>query len=243
MVFHSSQFSALPVRFCFLYRAEHWSGRMRHKVLSVSSFILACAILLVAPEVGVARADELRSQCPPASESDFFFPVNALDDMRSDIDALEREHYSWHLAAMRQSSLSRGAADAPETYRFLWLRSFHRSISVRVALKRDGARIEFTELTGAGGFKPGHIRRHTERQLSRNDVDRFAKALKDADFWQLPTRFRDFGLDGAQWIVEGRRGGTYHVVDRFTPEGGTYRALGLLFLKLAYFSAPPLEIY
>ena len=210
---------------------------------SVASFILACAILLAPPEISVARADELRSHCPPASGSDFFFPVNALDTARSDNDAFEREWYSRHLAAMRQASLSCGEGSASETYRFLWLRSFHRSISVRVALKRDGARIEFTELTGRGGYEPGHIRRHTERRLSRNEVDRFAKALNDADFWQLPTSIRNFQLDGAEWIVEGRRGRTYHVVDRLSPQDGAYRALGLLFLKLAHFSALPSEIY
>src|SRR5438477_4053434 len=104
------------MRFCFLYPVAHWSGRMRHKVLSVSSFILACAISLAPPDVSVARADELRSHCPPASESDFFFPVNVFDGARSDIDTMEREFYSRHLAAMRESSLSCGAADASETY-------------------------------------------------------------------------------------------------------------------------------
>jgi hypothetical protein len=175
---------------------------MRHKVLSVASFMLAYAISLVPPDIGVARADELRSHCPPVSDSDFFFPVNAFDRVRADIDMLEREFYSRHLAATRQSSLSCG--DASETYRFLWLRLFHRSISVRVVLKRDEARIEFTELTGSRGYEPGHIRRHAERRLSRNEVDRLAKALNDADFWQLPVRIRDRGLDGAEWIIEGR---------------------------------------
>ena len=216
---------------------------MNHKVLSVVAFIFACAVSLAPMGVSMARADELRADCPPVSESDFFFPVNTLDGARSDMDAFQREWYSRHLAAMRQSSLSCGAPDTSETYRFLWLRSFHRSISVRVALRPDGARIEFTELTGAGGYEPGRIRRHTERRLSRDEVDRFAKALNGADFWQLPTSIRDRGLDGAEWIIEGRRGGTYHVVDRFSPESGAYRALGLLFLKLAHFSASTSEIY
>lgn len=217
---------------------------MRHTVLFIaSSFILACAISLALPGSRVARAAELRGDCPLASASDFFFPVSAFDGARADIDALERELYSRHLAAMHQTSLSCGAADTSEIYRFLWLRSFHRSISVRVVLKRDGARIEFTELTGSGGYEPGRVRRHTERRLSRNEIDRLVKALNDADFWQLPTSVRDRGLDGAEWIIEGRRGGTYHVVDRFSPEGGAYRALGLFFLKLANFSASASEIY
>ena len=192
---------------------------MRHKVISVSSFILACAISLALPDISAARADELRAHCPPAGDSDFFFPVNAFDGARPDLDAFEREWYSQHLAAMREPSLSCEAAGASETYRFLWLISFHRSISVRLVLKGDRGRIEFTELTGSGGYEPGHVRRHTERRLSRDEASRFAKALNDADFWQLSTSIRDHGLDGAQWIVEGRRGGTYHVVDRFFTAG------------------------
>src|ERR1700740_2857354 len=99
MVLHSFQFSALPMHFRCRYPLEHWSGRMRHKVLSVASFMLAYAISLVPPDIGVARADELRSHCPPVSDSDFFFPVNAFDRVRADIDMLEREFYSRHLAA------------------------------------------------------------------------------------------------------------------------------------------------
>lgn len=41
--------------------------------------------------------------------------------------------------------------------------------------------------------------------------------------WEI----RDPGVDGAQWIIEGVRNKTYHVVDRWSPKDGSVRALGL----------------
>ena len=65
------------------------------------------------------------------------------------------------------------------------------------------------------------------------------------DFWRMPTLPLKGppGLDGAQWIVEGRRGGDYHVVDRWTPREGVYRDAGLAFLKLAGIDVPAADLY
>jgi hypothetical protein len=57
-----------------------------------------------------------------------------------------------------------------------------------------------------------------------------------------PSR-RDLGLDGAQWVIEGRRVDAYHVVDRWSPRGGPYRDAGLAFLQLAGLSATGKEVY
>ena len=51
------------------------------------------------------------------------------------------------------------------------------------------------------------------------------------NFWKLPSIQEDRGVDGAQWIIEGARNGTYHIVDRWSPEDGEIRALGLLMLN------------
>jgi hypothetical protein len=47
---------------------------------------------------------------------------------------------------------------------------------------------------------------------------------------------QETGLDGAQWLIEGRRGQTYHAIDRWSPRG-TVHDLGSLFFDLA---GPPL---
>jgi hypothetical protein len=69
--------------------------------------------------------------------------------------------------------------------------------------------------------------------------------LNHVAFWKMPTRppEPELGLDGAQWIIEGRRAAQYHVVDRWTPKKGSYRDAGLHFLQLSGLSVPEKELY
>jgi hypothetical protein len=62
-------------------------------------------------------------------------------------------------------------------------------------------------------------------------------ALIAADFWSLDPTERRLSLDGAQWLIEGRKENVYHGVSRWSPQGGLY-ALGRLFFALA---GPPLS--
>jgi hypothetical protein len=71
-------------------------------------------------------------------------------------------------------------------------------------------------------------------------------ALSKTSFWNMPTRpsKTSLGLDGSQWIVEGRSGsGKYHLVDRWTPRQGAYRDAGLVFLTLAGISVDRKDLY
>ena len=55
---------------------------------------------------------------------------------------------------------------------------------------------------------------------------------------------QDRGVDGAQWIIEGVRNGTYHVVDRWSPREGQVRALGLFMVtELAKMKFAADELY
>ena len=55
--------------------------------------------------------------------------------------------------------------------------------------------------------------------------------------------FGSVGLDGSQWILEGVRGGEYHVVDRWSPKDNSYSQLCKYLLRLgkveAALLAPP----
>ncbi len=54
----------------------------------------------------------------------------------------------------------------------------------------------------------------------------------------------EIGVDGAQWIVEGIKDGRYKVVDRWSPEKGAVRALGLtMLLDLAKLKLQYREVY
>lgn len=51
----------------------------------------------------------------------------------------------------------------------------------------------------------------------------FQTLLSKADYWNLKTNEVDIpGNDGSQWILEGVDDKNYHVVDRWTPRGGSF---------------------
>jgi hypothetical protein len=66
-----------------------------------------------------------------------FFPP-MIFHRRPDIDAFIREWFSKHLTAMAEPPLPHLAASGLEVYRFLYLRSFHHPVMVRVQESPDG---------------------------------------------------------------------------------------------------------
>jgi len=135
---------------------------------------------------------------------------------------------------MSEPSLSCGPNSAHDIYRFTWLRTFHHPIAVRVTYSDGGPLLEAVELDGAGGYTPGKVIHHISKSLSPEQWKALADAIETAHYWEQPTHdTSDGGLDGAQWIIEARHVQTYHAVDRWSPFSGSYRALGLLFLKLS----------
>jgi hypothetical protein len=52
------------------------------------------------------------------------------------------------------------------------------------------------------------------------------------------------GLDGSQWVIEGIKNGSYHLVDRWSPKDGEVRAIGMAMMKkLAKLELPAKETY
>jgi len=132
---------------------------------------------------------------------------------------------------MREPSLwDLSKSTSAESYRFLWLRTFHHPVSARLDVAGDGAgELVVKVLSGAGGYNPGHLIQNRRIKVSKESVDHFLELLNKADFWNVPTEpeLGGVGCDGAQWIIEAAKGGRYHVVDRWSPEEGPYRMAGL----------------
>lgn len=142
------------------------------------------------------------------------------------------EWYAKHLKAMDEQSLL-SYPESQESYRFLWLRSFHHPVAVRVWRSDGGQFLNVKQLNGAGGYEPGKLITNQTRQLTNAEWDGFVSLLDHSCYWQLPAEIDDMGSDGAQWILEGTREGRYHVVDRWTPRSGDFREACLYLLKLS----------
>lgn len=202
---------------------------------------LAAALILAVSLMGCEK--EVRSQpqafCVNVSDDAYFSSAAFNKNPRS--DRFVSEWYSKHLSAMREPSLQ--CVSRYPVYRFLWLRTFHHPISVRVEKRNDGMHLFAVELDGAGGYEPGNESKRVGRMLSAREARAFAKTISAARVFDAPDKPGMGGTDGAQWIVEARDGERYQFHDVWTPDSGRIHDLGKVFIALTGWSIPQDEIY
>ncbi len=183
-----------------------------------------------------------RAQAP--SHPIKYFPESSLDLRRGH---LKNDWYSAQLSALQEPSLYQmiRAANA-ESYRFLWLRTFHHPVAVRIDVNPDGTGLLTAKTgSGAGGYRPGTISENHSQVLSKEQTSAFLSQVEASKFWSAPNPINDQrGTDGSQWIIEGLKRGRYHVVDRWSPNSGVAWQLGLMMaFDLANLKIPEDEIY
>jgi hypothetical protein len=192
--------------------------------------------------VAVLGSPQSPGQRPTSSVK--YFPESSLDSRQ---DHFKSYWYSVQLNALQEPSLYRMAkAPNTESYRFLWLRSFNNPIAVRLDPKPNGTSVLTTKVaSGTGGFRPGVLTENSSRLLTREQTKAFLSKVTEVGFWNAPNPVNDQkGTDGSQWIIEGVKGGHYHVVDRWSPTIGVARQLGLLLaFDLAKIAMPKNDIY
>lgn len=168
-----------------------------------------------------------------ATSTSSYFPRGLLSQSEWG-DQFQNDWYSKHLRAMEEAPLFSPDAQVRESYRFLWLRSFHHPVGVRLWKTESDQFITVNELSGAGGYEPGTSILKSQRRLSQGEWDAFMRHLEYSCYWEQPTEDpKDRGFDGAEWILEGFREGRYHVVERWTPTAGSFRDACLYSLKLS----------
>ena len=178
-----------------------------------------------------------------------YFPPGALD-RNPHRDEFKVNWYSKHLQALQEPSLWGLSREDPnaEVYRFLWLRSFHHPIAVRLILQGDGSGWLTSRITsGQGGYDPGKLIGTTSSLLNKAKTQSLLTAIESANIWDLstyPDTNEVVGLDGAQWIIEGVGNSRCHIIDRWSPNArDPVRAIGILALKLGRPKIPSAEIY
>jgi hypothetical protein len=174
-----------------------------------------------------------------------YFPTGALaSDKRS--DQFKAKWYSGQLNALEEPSLWESSkTEKNESYRFLWLRTFHNPVAIRIEISADGtSRLSKKVSTGAGGYAPGKLIQNETMVLSEEQTDWFLGKIGENTFWKLPSIQETMGLDGSQWVIEGIKNGSYHLVDRWSPKDGEVRAIGMAMMKkLAKLEQPAKETY
>jgi len=136
------------------------------------------------------------------AQDKYFPPLVFQHDVR-----LDEFVSNWYSSEQRSSkNLLLGIAErhSGEAYRFLWLRSFHHPIAVRLDVRPDGIGVLSSKVaTGAAGFprKSAHLIENVSRPISREQTQAFLRQVKKLDFWALPSCDEHRGEDGADGLL------------------------------------------
>lgn len=179
---------------------------------------------------------EIRSTAnlAPHGEREGYFPAGIFNDEREDLDNFTREWYGNELDLLDEPSLYELSNDESKTaYRFLYLRSFHPAIAIRIELEEDK--------TGKLYVKNGD--EYKQSSLSTIKTGQIFEELDRSILWKLSSTIEYSGLDGAHWIIEAVENGQYHLVDRWAPKYGYIRRIGLYFLEVGGVDLDKEELY
>jgi hypothetical protein len=177
-----------------------------------------------------------------------YFPAGALA-IDKKMDRFKAEWYSQELAVLGEPSVWKASRErsALEVYRFLWLRSFHAPICIRLTIENDGTgSLISKEGSVHGGTEFGKLTHAQKTVISKEQTKAFLDRVRAVEFWNLRSPSNDLGgADGSSWIIEGGRHGLYKVVDVWSaPVGDPVHSLGaMLTFDLAHTKVPPALIY
>jgi hypothetical protein len=210
--------------------AMGWNcGRRRCKVVAMKS--AAATVVFLALLATSTCAQDVQ-----------YFPNLALGDTQQEHDFVAG-WYSTELKALGEPSMLQLSKARAHAYRFLWLRARHNPVAIRLDVSEHGKSLLTVKVTnGRGGFGgPGLLIKNETRELSKEETEWFLDQVEKEQYWSLPTRDDSHdGCDGAVWVIEAAKDGSYKVVARWSPQKGPVRTLGLAMLRrLAHLNPSP----
>lgn len=203
----------------------------------VSSLLLCACGPPRLPEPSAAQ--RVREQCDRPWTDDFYFPREAIEPKNELIDDTERQTYSRFLKAFNAPSLSCGDDTSTEAYRFLWMPSYRPAAVIFVRRVAGEWRAEAVEFEHPRTNKPWTVARRFEKSLNDENVAELRSSLARAKFWIIPPWENSLADDGAMWVIEGRLGSGYRVVNRPNPTDPSFKEAGRSFFRLAGLPIPP----
>jgi hypothetical protein len=154
-------------------------------------------------------------------------------------DTARVKHYSEQLTALNEPVIYVDRTHF-RVFRFIWLRSADHPIAIRLTKQDNEYILYWKEADGTGEGKPGKLITDKQKVISGSNYGTFRKLLKQVNTCKLDTgRYIPAGTQGSQWIVEGKEGGIYEVVDMWSPakSNALYKAcdylIGLTDLTIA----------
>jgi hypothetical protein len=220
---------------------------MRGTLLAAISLVLGIGVSAHPQTKNRSKTTTLDAAPDPPDANPQYFPKDTFHDSieSGSFKNFTARWYSKHLRAMNEPSLSVDSKDKTlVAYRFLWLRTFHHPIAIRLTIRSDGTGLLTGKMTsGHGGYEPGTLSQNNSFEVSKSQIQQFLDLLQKTAFWTLQTENGEVGDDGAVWLLKGVQGGNYHVVDRWSPAKDDFSRVCLYLLELSKISVPGKEIY
>jgi hypothetical protein len=145
-----------------------------------------------------------------------------------------RDYLGRQLEGLGEPSLYEGRQDpARVAVRFLWLRTYHAPICVRLELTSEPELIAKTAKTKSGFERPRDVSMRSLR-LASEQAEAVAIRIHAALLVAYP---RQLACDGAAWLLEHVRSGSYRVAELNSPGKdevrGPFRAAAWQLIELA----------
>jgi hypothetical protein len=142
-----------------------------------------------------------------------YFPPRTFADGR--VGNFQLTWYSRDMYQLGENQLWPPSAENENTFRFTYLGAFTGPREVTLDVLPDGS----GEVKAAVVCPPsGQVKDSQLSPVPGIRVVDFLNRLDQAHFWEMPAESQHRGLDGAEWILEGVRGGKYHIVVRWCPD-------------------------
>ncbi len=197
------------------------------------------AVTVLAFIIGITAAALWFGKPHKQFADDNYFPVGVFSPHEGELN-WTRKFYSSSLAAMQEPPLFPLKDKNVEAYRFLWLRSFHPPVSLRLWQTGNQSYMSTKQLSDVGVPIDGEaiftktLAVNETRSITQEEWAHFQELLKKAGFWSMPTADENpIGLDGAGWLLEGVKQDQYHVVHRHSPEQRAYREVCIYLLRVS----------
>ncbi len=149
-------------------------------------------------------------QYPPECASEF----NA--EITGDIGSAWRTKF---LTRFRELPLEESTANVDETYRLIWIPTFHKPTVIRIWRSGENYYIVTKRLNrNKNNLIIGNLKFDQTRSLTAEEWHNFVSLVNQSCFWNIPSNIKEpIPVDGASWTFEGVKNGQHHFVDRIFP--------------------------
>ncbi len=131
----------------------------------------------------------------------------------------------------KENSLEDTFQNIDETYRFVWVPSFHSPILIRI-WKSNNKRFLVAKIGLGEGFDAIKVSTEKSKNVTEEEWSKFIELFEQTSFWDITTTDEEPMIDGAFYSFEGNRNNKFHEVHMGVPSEG-FRKLGAYLIKLA----------